>query len=134
MALNIPEGFKTVKSSSTKPSKSSQRVLKHVWTLDWTGCSLEEMAGLAADSLIIRNQNLIRADATNGRPARFPEGAVSVRVTEVVRASRASVKQRRVALPPTMESIMASAKSDPDFAKRIVEMLAAMNPSEEDGK
>ena len=129
MALNIPEGFKTVKSSSTKPSKSSQRVLKHVWTLDWTGCSLEEMAGLAAESLIIRNQNLIRADATNGRPARFPEGAVSVRVTEVVRASRTVV-----ALPPTMESIMASAKSDPDFAKRIVEMLAAMNPSEEDGE
>ena len=109
--------LKLVKASKTKPSKVSTRVLKHTWEFDFDGCSPEQVADLACDGLVIRNQGLLRADCKAGRPIRFPEGQVKVKVSDVIAGLGVSMQ------PPTLESVLAMAKTDANFAKMLVEAL-----------
>lgn len=120
---NMPDGFKRVKASKTKPSEGSALIYRHTWEYDFTGCTLEQVADLAVESMVIRNQGLIRSDAKKGQPIRFPEGLVKVKVADVIAG------RTQPAAPPTFESILALAKADPEFAKRLVGALERSEPA-----
>jgi hypothetical protein len=81
-----PDGFKVIRTSKDKVDKNATKVVDHTWTMDFTGCTLEQVAEKAADGIVITMQSRYRRN-----PKDYPGGGYTVSVIDLI-AGRHAVR------------------------------------------
>lgn len=131
MSNTFPDGFAIVLDSETKVNDDASTVHKHTWKFDFTGCTFEQVATKACDSLRISMQGKVRRDLDKHEGVNYPDGLVEVNVAEMLRGAfstqgpmtpaRFKAELER-ATPEQREGILAEAR----------ELLAALDESDDD--
>ena len=80
MSDTFPDEFVVIRTSETKVNRDASTKHDHTWTFDFTGCTLEQVAGAACKDLAIRMQSKFRAE-----PKDWPAGGYTVKVTDMLK-------------------------------------------------
>ncbi len=129
MSNTFPDGFVIVLDSETLENKDASTVHKHTWKFDFTGCTLEQVATKACDSLRISMQGKVRRDLGTNSGVNYPDGLIKVNVAEMLRGvvsvpmTPARFKaELEAATPEQRDAILAEARA----------LLDAVGDSEDD--